>query len=217
MLFTAGEVDALNALAARTGSTLDDQLRKMSMGDPLGFGYADPAKRVVLPSLSYRAGLLVGVQPERAAAILGRQQGDGGMPQRFCWMPTRITRPAVVPARPPTWLLPEAYWTKAGDREMPVPVEATDDILADWYRLDRDPLDTHAMLTRLKVAAAFAVLDGVKYVRLRTGRWRPSSWRCPTRSGRRPWRCWGMSRRGRTGSAARRKAAPGGRRQRCPR
>lgn len=86
-LFVASEIDTLAALFDRKGGTLEAELRKLTMGQSLGFANAQKETRTNVPALSYRAGLLVGVQPLRAGALLNAR--DAGTPQRFLWMPTR--------------------------------------------------------------------------------------------------------------------------------
>src|SRR5258707_333753 len=78
------EIDTWAALKDRTGSTLIPELRKLYSGEELGFGYADPDKRVLIPDHSYRACIIAGVQPGRGQALLA--DADGGTPQRFCWL-----------------------------------------------------------------------------------------------------------------------------------
>lgn len=83
VLFTVAEVDTLTALGGRRGATLLPELRRAYTGDRLGFQYADPDKRLPIDRHSYRMGLLVGIQPGRAGALL--DDADGGTPQRFLW------------------------------------------------------------------------------------------------------------------------------------
>lgn len=98
-LFTAPEVDTLGALMGRQGSTLEGEIRKVFAGETLGFTNAHKHTRTQVARLSYRAGLVVGVQPLRAGALLNG--ADGGTPQRFIWAPV-LDRdmPDVPPACP---------------------------------------------------------------------------------------------------------------------
>jgi hypothetical protein len=95
--FSTSEIDAIAALTNRSGSRLSSQLRAAYMGERLGFSYADAFKRIILPPHSYRFGLVVGVQPERAGFLL--DQSDGGFPQRFIWSPA--IDPAITANPPP--------------------------------------------------------------------------------------------------------------------
>lgn len=163
VLFTAGEVDTLAAVGARSSATLMPKLRNAYSGEELGFGYANPEKALLVGPHGYRMGLVVGVQPRRAAALL--DDADGGTPQRFAWVrvtdPTIRRRPrgastAITPlALPMDW--PVDPWT------MPVPEVAEDAVLDAHVARQRgegDALDGHSLFTRLKVMASLAVIDG---------------------------------------------------------
>ena len=134
------------------------------MGEPLGYSYADPAKRLPVPAHGYRLCLVAGIQPARAAGIL--DDTDGGTPQRLVWLPaTDPDAPEVAPPapdplgwRPPTWPAPD----RATGRVV-LPVCDTARAVVDAARLarirgDGDALDGHALLCRLKVGTALALL-----------------------------------------------------------
>ena len=185
--FTATEVDALAAVGGRTGATLGPQLREMFNGAELGFGYADPEKRIILDSHSYRASVIVGLQPARAGYLLDDQ--DGGTPQRFLFMPaTDPTIPRYPQPVEAQWVPPALSWPQP---RRPFPLPNGDDdsepggkALGPREELWVDPsivdaiqsaahmratgigaaLDGHALLVRLKVAAALAILAGRKMV-----------------------------------------------------
>lgn len=167
-IFTASEIDRITALTGRQGSTLESILRNMWMGEELGFTNAQKATTTRVPRLSYRAGLIVGVQPQRASALL--DGADGGTPQRFIWLPvldpaildTAPEPPQPMPVTPPTF---GTMLTRPGGLErLEIPAVARDAIWAHHRALHRgegvDPLDGHVQLARLKVAAALMVLDG---------------------------------------------------------
>ncbi|QNK80415.1 hypothetical protein [Nakamurella sp. PAMC28650] len=184
VLFTATEVDALSALDGRQGATLGAQMREMFNGGELGFGYASVEKRVILPEHSYRAGVIVGIQPGRAAVLLDGEAG--GMPQRFLFMPsTDPTIPRYPDPAPTIWTPPRMHW--AAPRNNPFPegeadtgraVGPREELWVDPLIVDGiqkaahqratgigQPLDGHALLVRLKVAAALSVLAGRKMIR----------------------------------------------------
>ena len=160
-LVVAEEVDTIDAQVRRSGSTLMQQLRLAWSGGQLGHAYRDETKRIQVPKHAYRMGLLVGVQPGRGAALL--DDADGGTPQRFLWLPA--TDPGLVEnpedfAEPLPVTIPQ-YVRGATFRVWP-PVRQ----VVRKARLDRnkglaEALDGHALLTRLKVAAALVLLhDG---------------------------------------------------------
>jgi hypothetical protein len=141
------------------------------MGDALGFSYVDLSKRLSLAHHSYRLCLVVGVQPKRAAAILA--DVDGGLPQRFLWLPaTDPQAPDYPPAEPVPWTgwqLPRWYANDSNNRVV-LPVCDPARIVIDAARVaglrrrsdspDDEALDSHAPLCRLKVAAVLGILDG---------------------------------------------------------
>ena len=107
VLFDIAEIDTLAALDARRGTTLLPELRKAWIGETLGFAYADPAKRLLLRPHTYRLTLVAGIQPTRAGVLL--DDGDGGTPQRFLWLPAANPdapdEPPTEP-KPLTWAYP---------------------------------------------------------------------------------------------------------------
>lgn len=172
VLFAIAEIDTFAALSARRGATLTAVLRDCFGGAPLGFQYADASKRLAIKAHEYRMGLLAGVQPGRAGALL--DDADGGTPQRFLWMPT--IDPLAPENPPPT---PQAHpWTHVGpielDKtighningryEMPICDTAREAIIENRQRVIRgdktDALDGHLLLTQLKAAASLALLNG---------------------------------------------------------
>ncbi|KUI43920.1 hypothetical protein AU197_21185 [Mycobacterium sp. IS-1590] len=165
-IFNAPEIDTVAALAARHGSTLSAELRKVYSGEQLGFGNAGKDARNIVEAGSYRACLTIGVQPLRSQTLLG--SADGGLPQRFVWLPTSDPdAPDEPPADPGVWKVSRPAWLRAvGSRiDLLVPGSAITAIRSHRLAVLRedpkvDPLDGHALLTRLKVAAALMSLDG---------------------------------------------------------
>jgi hypothetical protein len=166
-ILSTPEVDTLAALFGRQGATLEGELRKVWMGEQLGFTNAQQKTRTNVPRLSYRAGLIVGVQPLRAGALL--RGADGGTPQRFVWMPVLD---ADMPEQRPPDVTPRAVtlkkWAAPSTGQqfvvLDVPEAARADIDAHQVALhcgdpSVDPLGGHALLSRLKIAAALMVLD----------------------------------------------------------
>lgn len=172
VIFTVPEIDTLTALMSRQGSTLSAELRKLYSGEGLGFANAGKETRNVVAAHSYRACAIVGVQPLRSHALLAG--ADGGLPQRFIWLPTGDpTAPDDRPPDPECWEVPAAGWQRGhsghlrlvdghGDLAVPAPARAMIDahrlaVLRGDHRVD--PLDGHALLCRLKVAVALMALD----------------------------------------------------------
>jgi hypothetical protein len=175
-LVTIGEIDTLGALVGRRSSTVMAQLRQAAMGEQLGFFYVDTAKRMIVPEHAYRLCLVAGIQPARAGVLL--DDADGGTPQRFIWIPVQDREASKVrppEGRPIEWSLPTLA-LDGGRAEVKVCAEAVDmieDAHLTRLRGDGEALDGHALLTRLKVAAALGILDG--RIEVREDDWELSS------------------------------------------
>lgn len=155
------EIDTLTALGSRQGATLLPTLRSAWSGASLGFGYADPTKRMTLPSHSYRLGLVVGAQPTRCESLF--DEADAGTPQRFIWAPLIDPEaPDELPDNPGPMARPESW--DGFQRQMEVPQVLVDAVTtARRVALrtgDTRGLDGHALLNRVKVAAAIALIEG---------------------------------------------------------
>lgn len=162
VLFSVPEIDSLAAQGDRRGATLMPQLRSGWTGEQLGFGYADPTKRIIVEAHQYRLCLVAGIQPGRAGCLL--DDADGGTPQRFLWMPaTDPNAPDIAPDEPEpmTWACPPlGSVVGVGGVRIGVCQEARETITAARLarlRGEGDALDGHALLARLKVAAALAL------------------------------------------------------------
>jgi hypothetical protein len=163
------EIDSLTAINSRTGSTLTAQLRQFYSGEQLGYWYADIKRRVIIPAHSYRGCVVAGVQPGCGAVILN--DTDSGFAQRWLWLPaTDPDAPVTAPREPGTiisWKVPDCVLDWKPGRNKPYFIEvcqkATDKIRSarlPVLRGETDGLEGHKLYTRLKVAAALALLDG---------------------------------------------------------
>ena len=169
-LVSIPEIDSLRGVANRQGSTIMAELRKAWSGEALGFSYADPAKRLPIDAHSYRLAIVAGIQPGRAAVLLDDR--DGGTPQRFLWLPAvDPDAPEELPSVPRKRVIEhldrdvqdewEENW-QPDLKEMEVAHAVREEIDADRLARLRDEadeaLDGHAMFSRLKVAAAIAII-----------------------------------------------------------
>lgn len=164
VLFDVPEVDTLKALAARTGSTLLPELRKAWSGERLGFQNRSAESCLPVAAMTYRAALVVGVQPLKAAALF--DDGDGGTPQRFIWLPawdpTMTSQPVTEPVETIKWAPPTIPVKHSTGFDV---IEVPDDVrdLVTAHRLancrgEVEPLDTHAVFAGMKTATAIALL-----------------------------------------------------------
>lgn len=172
VLFTVPEIDALSAISSRQGSTLLSQLRSAFSGERLGFSYADRSRRLLLERHAYRLGMIVGVQPERAAGLLA--DADGGTPQRFIWLPATDqaithqpdTEPEPLHLPMPAWVVETETHTD-GYNVIRIPDEVAYEVRlnhAARARGEGTALDGHSMFAREKVAFALAILDNRAYM-----------------------------------------------------
>lgn len=159
------EVKTLEALLGRKGATLDGELLKAFMGQPLGFSNAQKETTTQVEAHSYRLCLGVGMQPENAGFFLSREKD--GFPQRFVWLPTVdpfAPRERPDPVRPLDVVIPDFG---SDEYLVQVPPSVVKEIVDHQYLVligstEVDPLDGHLNLTRLKVSFALALLEGCK-------------------------------------------------------
>lgn len=162
VIVTITEIDTFSAVQGRSGSTLSPELRKLYNGQALGFGYADPSKRVIIEKHSYRSCVISGVQPGRGNVILG--DIEGGFAQRWLWLPAEDpyaprSRSQISSVMP--WSPPDIDY----DAVMVMPVcdaivDSTDEVRFETLRGTGSDIDSHSQYTRIKVAAALALLFG---------------------------------------------------------
>src|ERR1700739_2245553 len=172
-IFTVPEIDTLTALMSRQGSTLSAELRKLYSGEALGFANAGKDTRNLVAAHTYRACVVVGMQPLRSHALLGA--ADGGLPQRVIYLPTSDPdAPGQRPPDPGRWEVPTSAWPRGNPGHLRLVPSQTDLVVPETARVTIDthrlavlrqdhrvdPLDGHALLCRLKAAAALMALDG---------------------------------------------------------
>ena len=161
-IMVCDEVEILDAVGGRQGSSLFPLMRDALTGEGLNMSNARAGGRSRrVPKRSYRAIVVMGVQPGRSDILLSEQQVSVGTPQRFLW--SRATDPNR-PEKRPEWPGP-LNWTPPA--KWPDTIEYPEHIEDEVIQARKDFLDGkivetdgHAMLTRLKVAAALAVLHG---------------------------------------------------------
>lgn len=157
VIFAESEAGRMEALMKREGATLRPNLMKIYSGNSLGS--TNKAETVHVPLNSYTAGLWVGVQPDKAGALLSGP--DDGLAHRFVWTelvdPTRgydvFPRNSIHPVTLPTDL-----------HETGVTYHAS--IVEETRRASTENLiygpehnhQGHRHQTRLKLAAGLALL-----------------------------------------------------------
>ena len=165
---TAYEVDNLNALVTRSSETITAQLRQFYSGEQLGFGYSNPASRIIIEPFTYRGVLIAGVQPERSGVIVNDHAS--GFAQR--WMFFNAIDPWAPDETPPMpeplkWSIPDDLYALDPTAAGPQMVMDVCDMAVGEMREARklavkgkgDRLRGHALHTQEKFAAGLALLE----------------------------------------------------------
>lgn len=166
--FDIAEIDTFTSLVSRQGSTVDPEVRKVWSGEALGTANANPATKRVVPAHRYRATIIAGVQPRRAAGLL--KTAAGGTLQRFVLLPAMDPEaPEETPDLPPTlgWRSPYEALRTSDNLMLSIDGSVHEEIRV--RRLDRlrgfvDDDNGHRDLSRLKVAALLGILAGRREV-----------------------------------------------------
>ncbi|OBK56184.1 hypothetical protein A5656_19945 [Mycobacterium gordonae] len=163
-LITVSEIDHLAALNAGQGNNTRAALKAALTGDRLGSKGASAATTRAVPADSYRLCLSISAQFGHCGVLL--DDVSGGTPQRQLWMlvtdPDMPREVGPIPDRVLDIALPS--WARSGGQVLIQygPSEIREYINAGLWasgRGDVAAIDGHRTLTRLKVAAALAILD----------------------------------------------------------
>jgi len=165
---TAYEVDNLNALVTRSSETITAQLRQFYSGEQLGFGYSNPASRIIIEPFTYRGVLIAGVQPERSGVIVSDHAS--GFAQRWMFFDAIDPwAPEITPAMPEPlkWSLPNDLYVLDPTASGPQMVADVCDMAKEEIREARklavrgkgDKLTGHRLHTQEKFAMGLALLD----------------------------------------------------------
>lgn len=159
-LFSLDEGAALQSLGDRKGSTVLATLRSAWVGAQLSTPNATEDRDRHLDALSYRFAMVIGFQTALAVHLIA--DAVAGTPQRLAWFRTGDPTARRGRGAKPPW--PGALALDFGQRTFtldPTIADFVDDVAVDVL-LDvdeRDDLDSHRELLRLKIAALLAVLD----------------------------------------------------------
>jgi hypothetical protein len=158
--YFADEGGMFTKLQERSGSTLSEVIRTVWYGGTFGNTNADSDRNRIIREGDYSMGMFIGFQPETAQPLLA--DSAAGTTQRFVYCSAIDPNiPATRPTR--NTAQPQVF------QPQPHMLQLTDEI-ADlvWQHhhgkatgaLEVPRLDGHGMLTRLKLAALLALLDG---------------------------------------------------------
>jgi hypothetical protein len=162
------EIDRLGAVNERRGSTMFPLIRTAMSGGALKTNNATADRTRSVEDGSYRLVAFVGVQPERSGTLLN--DANAGTPQRFVWasvIDSTLPEAIVEWPGPLDWKLPSTFNTW-GNSISTIYIDYPEEVKAEVRRtrweviqgMSEDPLESHKLLTRLKLAAAFAILHG---------------------------------------------------------
>lgn len=160
IIFGESEAGRMESLMNRTGSTLRQTIMSIYSGNALGA--SNKHESTYVPRNSYTAGLWVGVQPDKAGALLGG--ADDGLAHRFIW--TELIDPGATPT--------ELTHPKAVDipRDIGLGIFFPEEVVKMTRQSQRDALMFgalgdhmgHRHQTRLKLAAGLALLRSTRTV-----------------------------------------------------
>lgn len=168
VLARTDEIETLEAVAGRTGSTLQGIVNSAWTGSEISISYAALDKRIAMPAHEYRLSILVGAQPGKVGWLL--DSADSGAPQRYLWMPAnyRIEDRPDPEGFVPSIRLPLVL--VGGDGLVFETRQITEiefpDHLREQIRSRRieqangAPIRQHSDLQRMKVAGVLAMADG---------------------------------------------------------
>lgn len=159
------EGEALTKMGERSGATIGPTIRSAWVGAVLGQANAREETTRILPDGSYAMGLLIGFQRGTALPLLA--EAGPGTPQRFLWCSAiDPTVPADPVPHPGPLMI--GLCDVLGEPVTGV-MDAAAEIKAElWQRnlvrvhgeVTDDDLDSHIPLTRSKISALLALLDG---------------------------------------------------------
>lgn len=161
-LFVADEGEVLAKQGRRSGSTLPATIRSLATGGHVGQRNASAERTRELAPHTYRAAIVMAIQPLKAGDLL--DDADGGTPQRFVWfIGTDPSVPDGAPQRPEP--LP---WAPPWFTEIPSVMSLDSVAVAEIQAVhlmrvrhgdDAVSLDSHRNLNRLKVAGLLALFS----------------------------------------------------------
>ncbi|WP_158022594.1 hypothetical protein [Mycolicibacterium gilvum] len=163
-LITVSEIDHLAALNAGQGNNTRAALKAALTGDRLGSKGASLATTRAVPADSYRMCLSISAQFGHTGVLM--DDVSGGTPQRLAWAPVTDPQMPDEPGPIPDRVLNTAVppWAQTGPQTLMQyePPEIREYINAGLLANGRgigEAIDGHRTLTRLKIAAALAILN----------------------------------------------------------
>ncbi len=159
--WTFDEVGKLTALGTRQGSTVLQYLKTAVTGGRLGRTLAG-GQHFEIPDGSYRFTLTINAQPQMTAALLSPDQIADGTAGRFLWFQTqcRDIEDHIDPTPVEPYRIKSLAWQTRVIRATPEMDRAHMAEAIAKHKGQLDPIDGHALMSRVKVAIALMRLDG---------------------------------------------------------
>lgn len=158
VLFTETEISNAETLMKRDGATLRQNLLKLYSGSTVGNATKNSVDTVA--GGTYSTGLIIGAQRGRVGALLDNP--DDGLPHRFMW--TELLDPTVPSQLPKVGPeLDAVQFPKAGTAIQACGKASRQVKQRSRLRLTKGytgGLDSHLLLTRVRIAALLAVFRG---------------------------------------------------------
>jgi hypothetical protein len=159
--FSFDEVGMLDARTSRQGSTITDYLKQGYSGSEFG-RVLKGRKGTLLQPHTYRFTCGVNLQPARAGSFFTDSEIAGGFPSRFLWFNTqdKTLKRDFESLKLDPFRAAFVDWSGVDSiRALPDMDEAHKDQHFASMAGEVEPIDSHLLLTRAKVACALAVLD----------------------------------------------------------
>lgn len=170
--FRFDEVGKLGAIAKRDGATIFEYIKSALTGEQIGRKLAGNLG-IQLKKDEYRFTITINAQPTRAEVLLSESEVAGGTPGRFLWClmdyppfgDSALDHDDFNAIRVEPFELKTVSWDGVADiKALEVMNREHRDHMRAGHRGERNAIDGHAVMVRVKVAIGLMVLDGRTYL-----------------------------------------------------
>ena len=170
--FRFDEVGKLGAIAKRDGATIFEYIKSALTGEQIGRKLAGNLG-VQIKKDEYRFTITINAQPTRAEVLLSESEVAGGTPGRFLWClmdyppfgDSALDHDDFNAIRVEPFELKPVSWDGVADiRALEAMNREHRDHMRAGHRGERNAIDGHAVMVRVKVAIGLMVLDGRTYL-----------------------------------------------------
>ena len=170
--FRFDEVGKLGAIAKRDGATIFEYIKSALTGEQIGRKLAGNLG-VQIKKDEYRFTITINAQPTRAEVLLSESEVAGGTPGRFLWClmdyppfgDSALDHDDFNAIQVVPFELKPVSWDGVADiRALEAMNREHRDHMRAGHRGERNAIDGHAVMVRVKVAIGLMVLDGRSYL-----------------------------------------------------